>query len=115
MVETALVLPIVLLLLIGIVEFGRVCSAYLGVAHAARHGARHGAVGATNAEIVAMVQKAAPALNSSDITVAITPASGRQSGQDIQVTVTYPVRLISPLPGISNPLTVRSGVTMRIE
>jgi Flp pilus assembly protein TadG len=46
LVEMALVLSILLLLLTGIVEFGRVLSAQLVVSHASREGARIGVVGA---------------------------------------------------------------------
>jgi Flp pilus assembly protein TadG len=48
LVEFALVLPILLLLVFGIVEFGRIWHASLVVNHAAREGARQGIVADTN-------------------------------------------------------------------
>ncbi|MGI6400044.1 MAG: TadE family protein [Bacillota bacterium] len=45
LVEMALVLSMLLFLLTGIVEFGRVLSAQLVVSHASREGARIGVVG----------------------------------------------------------------------
>ena len=52
--EAAVVLPIILLLLLGMVEVGRICNAYLLVTQAARQ-ARYGAVGASDAEITTVL------------------------------------------------------------
>jgi uncharacterized protein (UPF0333 family) len=117
MVESALVLPIVLLLLLGMVELGRVSNAYMAVMHAARHGARQGAVGATNDEIISRVKSAASHLDVTELTVLIVPEIGRQSGQDIRITVTYPVTMITPLTGaiFKEEVTVKSEITMLVE
>ncbi len=45
MVDFALMAPIVLLVIYGIVELGRYMQAYLTVQHAAREGARYGVTG----------------------------------------------------------------------
>ena len=45
LVETALVLPLLLLIVFGTIEFGRVFNAYLVVSNASREGARAAAVG----------------------------------------------------------------------
>ncbi|WP_040379291.1 TadE/TadG family type IV pilus assembly protein [Dethiobacter alkaliphilus] len=116
-VESALVLPIILLLLLGMVEMGRMGNAYLTVTNAARHGARLGAVGGTNAEIAERVQSAATALDPATIVVEIYPEHQRTTGQDIRVTVSYPMSLILPLPTsiLEGPVLVSSDTTMRIE
>jgi Flp pilus assembly protein TadG len=116
-VETALVVPLIILLIMGMVELGRVSNAYLAVTHASRHGARYAAVGGSNEEIISKVKNAASPLDTSQLTVIIDPAQNRQSGEDIKVTVTYPVRMLTPIAGFlfSNTVTVRSDVTMRIE
>lgn len=44
MVEFALILPVLLLLMLGIIEFGYVLAAYTGLFNAAREGARYGVV-----------------------------------------------------------------------
>ncbi|MBS4021937.1 MAG: pilus assembly protein [Dethiobacter sp.] len=115
-VEMALVLPIIILLLMGIFEMGRVGNAYLTVTHAARHGARYGAVGGSNTEITDKVMQAAPTLDQSKVAVTIEPLI-RSAGGDITVTVAYPIELITPvLSGIvSNPVLVKSAVVMRLE
>ncbi|MBS3900500.1 MAG: pilus assembly protein [Dethiobacter sp.] len=117
LVEFALVLPLILLLLLGIVELGRVSNAYLVVIHAARHGARHAAVGATNAEIISSVNQASLPLNPGKLIISILPEQGRLAGSDVRVVVSYPLRLITPLAGnlLNNPVIVRGEITMRIE
>ncbi|MCW3489628.1 TadE/TadG family type IV pilus assembly protein [Dethiobacter alkaliphilus] len=116
-VESALVLPIILLLLLGMVEMGRMGNAYLTVTNAARHGARLGAVGGSNVEITERVLSSATALDPATLAVEIYPENQRQSGQDIKVTVSYPLDLILPLPTsiLEGPVLVSSDTTMRIE
>jgi Flp pilus assembly protein TadG len=115
-VETALVVPVILLLLMGMVELGRVSNAYMAVTHAGRHGARYAAIGGTNEEVTTRVKNAATPLDTSKVNVVIDPATGRISGQDVRITVTYPVQMLTPLAGLfKNPVVVRSDVTMRLE
>ncbi|MBT9171890.1 MAG: hypothetical protein DDT21_00264 [Syntrophomonadaceae bacterium] len=115
--ELALVLPLLLLLLFGIIEGGRLGNAYLAVTHAARHGARHGAVGASDGEIAAHVRAAAVQLAAENLNVEIRPAL-RRAGQDITVTVNYPLTLYMPFASLvfgGNPVVVSSSLTMRVE
>jgi hypothetical protein len=89
----------------------------MAVTHAGRHGARYAAVGGTNEEIITRVKNAAAPLDTTQMDIVITPEYGRQSGQDIKVSVIYPVQMLTPLAGslFKNPVIVRSDVTMRIE
>ncbi len=68
-VEFALVVPLLLLLLLGIVEFGLLFQDFIIAKNAAREGARCGALGASTAEIEAKVMEVATALNEADITI----------------------------------------------
>lgn len=52
LVEFALVLPVLLLLLLGIIQFGIIFSAHIAITNAAREGARIAAVGSSRNEIV---------------------------------------------------------------
>lgn len=117
LVETALVLPVLLLLIMGMVELGRLGNAYLVVTHAARHGVRFGATGGNNSGIVEKAKNASVPLDSSKLTVSIAPESGRSSGDDISVTVSYPVELFTPFVSgfLTNPVVVKSTITMRVE
>lgn len=115
-VETALVMPLLILMLMGMVEMGRLSNAYLAVTHAARHGARYGAVGGSNAEIIDKVKYAAVPLDVDKLSVTINPVTGRITGNDLTITVVYPVELIIPIfSGLVNPVNVKSTVIMRLE
>jgi Flp pilus assembly protein TadG len=114
MVEFALVLPILLLLLFGMIEFGRVFHEYLVVTHAAREGARVATLGGTDAEILSSVNIAA---DSVPVTV-IVPLGTRVRGSQVTVTVTSQVPIITPLFSSifpQNPFPVSGTSIMRVE
>ncbi len=121
LVEMALVLPILIMLIFGIVEFGRILNTYMTVTELSREGARKGAVGGTDSEITATVQNnaAAVGLEVSDLTVNIVPTSvgKRARGTSVKVEVIYPVDIIAPVIGsmISDPFPVDAQTTMRVE
>ena len=103
-VEFALILPILVLILMGIFDFGRAFYAYSVVANSAREGARAGIYGgsgpgaSTDDEIRAAVRRFAIGLNAipdSDIT--IVEPEARMPGEDIQVTVRYTFVPVTPL------------------
>lgn len=52
MVEMALILPVLLLVLFGLIEFGRALFIYTVVSNAAREGARQGLVEPTNLDLI---------------------------------------------------------------
>lgn len=116
LVEMALVLTLLLLLLSGIVEFGRVFSAQLIVSHAAREGARVGVINPDDTIIEARAKSAASALDIAKVAVAIS-APSRKRGEQLTVQVEYPVAIIMPFVGsiLPNPYTVRGVTKMRIE
>ena len=118
LVEFALILPILLLLLFGIVEFGRIYSASLIVKQGAREGARVASLGMTDTEIVTKVQGSALALDIAKLTVYITPAlADRKRGQDVQVVVGYSVTVVAPfISAITGPtVNVNGASVMRME
>lgn len=120
-VEMALVLPILIMLIFGIVEFGRILNTYVIVADLSREGARKGAVGGTDIDITSTIQTngVATGLSSSDLTINIIPTSvgARARGTSIEVEVSYPVDIIAPIIGniIGDPYIVISQTTMRVE
>ncbi len=118
LVEMALVLPILLLLLFGIIEFGRIFSAGLVVNLGAREGARLGAIGATDSAIVTRVQNTAINLDVSQLSVAITPGeTDRKRGGEVRVQVSYPVVVFAPFISAftGNTVTVEGTSVMRVE
>lgn len=90
LVELAIVLPVFMMVVMGIVEFGRGMMVGQLVMNAARHGARLAVIdGATNADVEAAVKETlatAVGISPGDITVTITvtPAPGNTDpGNDL--------------------------------
>lgn len=118
LVETALTLPILLLVVMGIIEFGRIFNAELIVSNAAREGARYAALHSTDAQIQTTVQNLTPTLNQNNISVIITPQqASRTSGTAATVEVDYNLQIIAPFVNIiiGNPFKISSQTTMRVE
>ncbi len=118
LVEMALVLSILLLLLTGIVEFGRVLSAQLVVSHASREGARIGVVGAIDDLISQRAMNAAGTLDTGKVIVSVSPSpSERLRGSQLTVQVEYPVDIVMPFMDkiLPDPYWVRGATTMRVE
>lgn len=113
-VEFALILPVFLLILMGVIEFGRVYNETLIVTAAAREGARTASV---KGDGKAAALNAASVINRGGLAAVVTPAVP-VTGQTVTVTVTNPVTLVTPLIGAlfpSNPVIVRGTATMRVE
>jgi Flp pilus assembly protein TadG len=120
LVELALILPVLLLLIFGIIEFGRVFGTYLLITHGAREGARAAAVGATDAEIFSIVQnRTAPlTLDIAKLDIDITPSeSSRYRGDGVEIVVSYPVKIYAPVISsiIGDPFNLSAQVIMRVE
>ena len=118
MVETALVLPIILLILMGIFEFGRIMNGYIVVTNAAREVARVAAVGATDASIISTIRNAAQTLDTSRLSISISPsASARTRGQQVTVQVNYSISALTPIVTaiLPNPFLLQGRTVMRVE
>ncbi len=118
LVEFALALPILLALLWGIIEFGRIINAQMVISNLAREGARFGAVGYNDSQISAAILADHASLEAADIEVEISPSFGsRVKGQPLTVTVNYSVELLTPIPPsiVPNPVPLSSECTMRVE
>ncbi|NPV90006.1 MAG: pilus assembly protein [Firmicutes bacterium] len=117
MVEMALILPVLLLLLMGVMQFGLVMGSYLLMGNAAREGARLAAVGGTDSEIRARVSAVSGALDPDDLDITISPTGTRARGTSVTITLEYPVDIFLPLPAgvIPDPLPLETFTTMRVE
>jgi len=118
LVELALVLPILLLILMAIVDFGRVFHGHLAVTAAARQAGREASLGRTDAEIIDRARRAAAPLSSAALAVQVTPAfSLRLAGTAIKVTVTYPMDILTPLiePFLPSPHLIVGRAVVRRE
>jgi len=118
MVEMALILPILLLLFMGIFEFGRVMNAYLVVNNAAREGARSTALGGSTLQAVQSVEDSFSGLDLARVGVSITPEeSARTRGGTVLVTVSYDIDLVTPVISalMDNPHHIEITTSMRME
>ena len=123
LVEFALVVPIFLLVLFAIVDFGMAFHAWITVTNSAREGARLGSVRATSGEIEQRVRDTTDTLDQADLSVAVTNAEG-QPGESVGVDVSYSYSLMTPLADLLNlvsggtipsTLTLSSMADMRLE
>lgn len=118
LVEFAIILPILLLLIMGILQFGMLINSYLTLENSSREGARLGIVGGTNSDIQNIVIKTAPTLDPSAITINITPSDGtRNSGDTLTINLTYNYKLTIPIISqlFNNSVMLNAQTSMRIE
>ncbi len=117
MVEFAMILPVILLILMGIVEFGRFYNAWLMVSHASREGARMASLGASTLQVEERVDTVMLAYDTERIAVVISPSSARSRGDMVTVDVTYDMDPLTPLIGAITGGTVHlnTKTVMRTE
>ena len=119
MVEFTLVLPVLLVVLFGIIQFGIVFSNYVALTDAVRAGARTAAVSRSAIDPVgdtkARVMDASGDLKATDVTPTVTPGPlGWTHGEDVTVKATYPYS-ISLLGIVVASGNLTSSTTERIE
>ena len=115
LVELALILPVFLLLVMGVIDFGRVFNSYEAIANAAREGARYCALNAHlgGSPGSATTSRVTGELNGTGISATVeSPAC------DTSVTVGNPVTVVvdttfTPITGIvTGPITLKARATM---
>jgi len=138
--EFALILPVIMLLVLGIMAFGAMFSHKLTMDNAARDACRIGVTGATDQTIADTVRDRLKLLNntagpmtvasssstavtyknaSGHLNVVISPkqgSAGRAVGNSLTVTVRYSDYIAVPIVGVfTNPRRLLSQCVMRIE
>ncbi|MBU0491673.1 MAG: pilus assembly protein [Chloroflexi bacterium] len=104
--ETALLLPFLLLLIMGVLDLGRAFNAQIIVTNAAREGARFGMAHSTDVDgiktrTVQEVTGTGLAVSTSDVAVAYPTGSG--AGNPIRVTVTHQFQfIVSQILGLNS-------------
>ncbi|MFC2029568.1 TadE/TadG family type IV pilus assembly protein [Chloroflexota bacterium] len=114
LVEYAMILPLLLVLLVGIIEFSIIIFSYDTIANAAREGARVAIISSSSdADVMAAVIDRALAVNLTSAEVTIL------RGHVVRVEVAHPVNLMTgPLieaAGGSPTLLLRTAATMMLE
>jgi Flp pilus assembly protein TadG len=123
-VEFAVILPVLLLVLMSVYQFGQVFVNYMDVTGAGREGARKAAVSRTagtctvvDSLAVTAAKGAASDLNQSTLNVTIARTCTNNAyaqGSDVTATATYPYT-ISILGLVVSSGSLSSSTTMRVE
>jgi Flp pilus assembly protein TadG len=109
-VELALVLPFLLLLIFGIIQFGRAYNAKVELTGAVREGAR--ALALNTGDPVALTVSAAPGLDATRITVTTSPTPCT-AGDEAWVQAAYDFDLSIPFYAGSGTITMYARGVMR--
>jgi len=117
-VELAILLPVLVMIMLGILQLGLVFNAYTMISNGAREGARTASVGGDDVAVLAATGNNTTSLDQANLTVNITPSAGsRTSGNAVVVNLSYDVDVIVPLIGgiIGDPIQLNASSTMRVE
>lgn len=109
-VEFALLAPVLVMLLLGIMEFGRAYNAQITLSSAAREGVRVMAIGNNSAAARTAVKNAATGLQPTltDGNITITPSSCT-AGVQTTVNITY---TLTTMTGIAGPFAMEGKGVM---
>jgi Flp pilus assembly protein TadG len=114
-VEFVIVLPILVLLIFGITQFGLAFRNYIAITDAARVGARAAAVKRTSSPCAAAstaIQNTVSAGQWSQISSRITCVAGANVGDQVSVTIQYPYSIGLPGVNVSGDLTANAKERM---
>lgn len=135
MIELALLLPLILVLLIGIIEIGRLAYYYIEVSDAARAGAQYASQSLANAANVPNITQAVQNDFQDVGVITLSPAPQQTCGCPgtapaacpaggcayplvyVNVSTTYPLSPLFQYPGISTlfPVTITGSSTMPVR
>ena len=128
LIETAITIPIILLISVGIFEFGRAYQTWQVMTNAAREGARIAILAdKTDSDVQNTVRDymkngGLPKYNTASITIERTVPIGASTAS--RITIGYPfqfmvlngvIRLVTPKSTTGSPLTMHSVALMRNE
>lgn len=135
MLEFALVMPFLLIIIFGIIDFGMGLRSYITLANGVREGARFAAVGnpagdpsdcdgSTNTSVYGRVCVAVEGLDLAKLRPSVFYPSGESPGNPVVVSGEYTYDFITPLGDLVNfftagafpdALTLESTTDMRLE
>lgn len=118
MVEFALILPVLLLIVIGIIEFGFMFSDYLSLTNASRETVRFVSLGGSNTQAIERAKEVAVNLDPLKMNISFDPVSeARERGDTVKVKITYEYEFITPFIGtiLGDSITLEADAVMRVE
>jgi Flp pilus assembly protein TadG len=99
-VEFALLLPVLLLIVFGIIDFGRALNAQVTITQAAREGSRLDALGQPN--VVSRTQAAATGLSGVVVATPSICTTGAGPTANADVKVSYKFSFVTPIAAIAS-------------
>jgi len=131
LVEFGMILPVLLIMAFGVIDFGMGLHSWITLTNATREGARLAAVHAASSgdtdcnplpavgTIERRICDTGANLNADNMTITVTNAdpAGTESGEPVTVTVNYEYDLVTPFAALMQipSLTMSSTVEMRLE
>lgn len=128
LVEFALILPLLVLILMGVFDFGRAFFAYNAISNGAREGARYGIIhpDATDPSppyddpdtIEGRAVAQTFILDMNELTITVDTSQGTERGDPLSVTMQYDFEALTPLISTiwgGGALSLESSATMYIE
>jgi Flp pilus assembly protein TadG len=118
MVEFALVLPILILLVVGISDVGRLIYSYAHLQMAAQESVRLGGLDKKDQVIKDFAHNYVKLGDTTKLTVNINPPdTSRRSGDYVTVTLSYPFTINTPLISLffPSPINLETDSTIRVE
>jgi Flp pilus assembly protein TadG len=114
-VEMALILPILIWLMLGLVDVARMTNTFLVIQHASREAVRLGVTGASDAQLASRVFAMAPNLDPTQLTIAISPVGVRTTGSDITVRIDYRYQVLAIMAFVGAEVPLTASLTARVE
>lgn len=117
-VEAALVIPLFILILCGILDFGWIFYNQLNVNNYSREGARYAIVNSEKADLTSAVTNEVRLISGAADPETISVSVSIVNSEDVQVTVTKTVKVLTPIAGIFVPdqvVKIKSTSVMRIS
>ncbi|MFP5112714.1 TadE/TadG family type IV pilus assembly protein [Bacillaceae bacterium C204] len=116
LVEFALIVPLLIILLFGIIDFGRIFHVYLTIDHAGREAARAASIGKDDTTVINTAVNDAASIGLTAGRVGVSPSGSRASGTNVTITINYPIDFLTPVIGnIVGPITLTDTTVMRVE
>ncbi len=116
LVETALIITLLLVLLLGIVEVAWMGHAFVTLSHGSREGVRQLAVGKKDSEITAYINSQLPSLNKDAMNIMLSPPENqRRRGDTGTVIIEYTMDPIFLNFIFSSGYSLQGETSMRIE
>lgn len=118
-VEFAIVSMVLILLLVGIVQFGYIFNQWQQIEHAAREGARWASLGNSAGDVRGTVQAAAPGVGLTASQIVISPGDpvSAMPGTPITVNVSVNVPVFAPMMAefVGGTVPLSASATQRVE